>query len=415
MFGESLLSRNIWGIPAYIKKIIVSEESSRALEFLPSALARAPALPAAKSHSWKAFAHFFQNTSHLGSGQPWKVSSKCNIWEGDDVRLGLPSLDRGHRRCRLTPSPDGRADASLDQPSSGGPDAPCGPPGRLPAPRLARWSPPRVQSPRVREPTRFVNAETPGSPGPPRAQPRGGNARGRDRAGAPPPGLPRLARQSGSPPQPPTPPALPPPPRLSAHPAPREIWLLQSPIRREVEGTSQSERGEGEGRQCPPAPTRVSAECLRPSPAPQPQCGALGRVRRSSSPQPRRSRRSCESRNRNHTHVAGPVLCRPLGVPPEAAFRRTAAAHSPSILPPSGCWQSRRHDAPAGLGDAARPAPAASRRLLRGSEAGAAPRHTVPASPRRGTGDRRPSGRRASLPVVGRGRPAGGAPRAGTV
>lgn len=49
---ESLLFKNIFEIPVYIKKIIFKKESSRILEFLSLfALPRSPTFQMAKSHS----------------------------------------------------------------------------------------------------------------------------------------------------------------------------------------------------------------------------------------------------------------------------------------------------------------------------------------------------------------------------
>jgi hypothetical protein len=133
----------------------------------------------------------------------------------------------------------------------------------------------------------------------------------------------------------------------------------------------------------------------------------------------RRRRRSCGNRSGNHTHCRRPFVFCPLTVPSETAFpEESGRPRSEHPLLPCGRRPTRRHDAAAKLGDTAGPAPAAARRCQCGPKAGAAPRHPVPAPPGRRRRRRRrrpaghgPRGRRATPPVVGRGRPAGGAPR----
>lgn len=74
-------------------------------------------------------AHFFQNTSQLGSRQPWKLPANATFGRGTWLVGGLPSRGRGPRRVAARPYP------------SPGPAA--GPARRLPAPRAHPVSEPR--------------------------------------------------------------------------------------------------------------------------------------------------------------------------------------------------------------------------------------------------------------------------------
>lgn len=331
---ESLLFKNIYEIPMYIKKIIFQKESSRILEFLSLfALPRSPIFQMAKSHSWKDFAHFFQNTSHLGSGQPWKVSSKCNIWERDEARLGLPFLDRGPQRCLLTSSPDspGQLQAWTSQAPTARPDASSGQSDWLPATRLQGLLPvslpdsSRPQSPGANPLRKWRD---PWLPSFQLGQPRGGRSE-REAATL----EPLLA------PTPHTSVRFLSPPPANLHPgSPRtlrgekfdcsshqsgersRIWANRSRGRREDAGVLPPPRGWARNVSGPPLRFSLSAE----SSAAWGEAAA-GSLLSSSG--------GCGNRSPNHTHVAAPIHFCPLGVPPETAFPEESGRPRPEHPP----------------------------------------------------------------------------------